>query len=411
MSSYQKDPQINAITDSIYLGNYDFSGDKEKPQAMGITSILVCGSSLKQHLPDDFNYHQLPIEDKTEQDISKYFSEAWDFIEAELSKSTDSKVFVHCHAGVSRSSAIVISYLMRKHKMGYGQAFDFVKERRPCIYPNEAFVLQLKRYEQSLEQEGILQNMATSYYSQACLRYQQVPFENSRSQSEFNIPLTEWPTYCAENQNARRKKDYRVQRYIPVNQIQGLPSVFSCQISSDKVPDSFVQVYIIKESVTHFECDAVVNAANESLLGGGGVDYAIHQGAGPNLVKECAYLNGCEVGEAKITKGYDLPANYVLHTVAPILSASGVPDEAALESCYRSCFKLCDQYQLKSVAIPCIGCGFYGFPLSKSAAVVRKTLQEYVNSAEGLSNIQTFILAVFDDLQFDIYCEAFRSRF
>ena len=151
----QKDPQISSITDSIYLGNYDFASDREKLQNSGITSILVCGSSLKPYFPNDFNYHQLPIEDKTEQDISKFFAEAWDFIETERSHNSDSKILVHCHAGVSRSSSVVISYLMKKLNMGYKQAFDFVKARRPSIYPNEAFVLQLKSYQRFLEEEGL----------------------------------------------------------------------------------------------------------------------------------------------------------------------------------------------------------------------------------------------------------------
>ena len=408
----QKDPQINLITSSIYLGNYDFASDKEKLHSNGITSILVCGSSLKQYFPDDFNYHQIPLEDKTEQDISKFFAEAWDFIEGELSKSPDSRIFVHCYAGVSRSSSIVISYLMKKFNMKYQQAFDVVKMRRPSIYPNEAFVLQLKDYGRFLEQEELYRIMtishSTSYYSRECLRYQKEPFENSHSQFEFNLDLTVWGVYCDKNRNTRRQNNYRIGRYIPAEQIVHLQNAYSCQISSDTAPDSYVQVYIIKESVTHFECDAVVNAAKESLLGGGGVDHAIHRGAGSNLVRECAYLNGCKVGEAKITKGYDLPAKYVLHTVAPILSGLGVPDESALISCYQSCFSLCDEYQLKTIAIPCIGCGFYGFRLDKSAAVVRKTLQKYVDSAGGEPTIRAVILSVFDDEQFDIYRKAFQ---
>lgn len=406
----QKDPQMDTITDRVYLGNYDFASDRERLQRSGITSILVCGSSLTQHFPNDFNYLQLPVEDKTEQDLSRYFSMAWDFIENELSKSPESKVFVHCHAGVSRSSAIVISYLMRKLKMRYEEAFSFVKERRACIYPNEAFVYQLRRYENELEEEGLYSYRQTSYYREACLRFQQMPFENAQSESAFNVPLSEWGSFCEENQEVRRYQVYQVPNYIPVREVSDYPGSFSYRITSGKTPDVFIQVHIIKESVTHFECDAVINAANEALFGGGGIDYAIHQGAGSNLVRECAYLNGCKVGEAKITKGYDLPAKYVLHTVAPILSGSGVPDESALESCYQSCFRLCDQNRLRSIAIPCIGCGFYGFPLDKSAAIVKKALQEYIDSAEETSAIETVILSVFTDEQLEIYRKAFLIR-
>ena len=299
--------------------------------------------------------------------------------------------------------------LMNRYQHSRRSAAILVSERQDSQRQGQSLLRQEERLSGHNKKHPIGKTADfASYYRDACLRYQRTPFENSRSEFEFNIPLAEWGSFCEKNRDVRRQQHYRVERYIPIHQVADLPGSFSCRISSDQAPGSFVQVYIIKESVTHFECDAVVNAANESLLGGGGVDHAIHQGAGPNLVKECAFLNGCEVGEAKITKGYDLAAKYVLHTVAPILSKSGTPDEVALESCYQSCFKLCDQYQLRSIAIPCIGCGFYGFPLDKSAAVVKKVLQEYVDSAEGLPSIKTVVLSVFTDEQFETYRRAFK---
>ena len=171
-----KRPDISPITDSLFLGNYDLASSRNDLLTHKITSIVVCGASLKQHFPNDFNYYHIPIEDKTEEDISKYFSTTWDFIEGELSQNPESKVLVHCHAGVSRSSSIVIGYLMKKLKLTYDEAFRYVKERRPCIFPNESFVQQLKWYESVLEEDVVkpstADDSANSVYRRACRKFQ-----------------------------------------------------------------------------------------------------------------------------------------------------------------------------------------------------------------------------------------------
>lgn len=144
--------------------------------------------------------------------------------------------------------------------------------------------------------------------------------------------------------------------------------------------------------------DAVVNAANESLLGGGGVDAAIHNGAGPLLVRECAKLAGCEVSEAKVTKGYDLPATYVIHTVGPILSGRGAaPQPAALAACYIASLERAEELGLESVMFPCISCGFYGFPVGLSAETVLPVVADYLRSKAR--SVRTVIFSLFSEEQ------------
>jgi O-acetyl-ADP-ribose deacetylase (regulator of RNase III) len=121
--------------------------------------------------------------------------------------------------------------------------------------------------------------------------------------------------------------------------------------------------------ITELAVDAIVNAANSTLLGGGGVDGAIHRAAGPQLVEFCRTLNGCSVGEAKITPGFDLPARYVIHTVGPIYGEEGGREDELLYSCYRNSILLAHQNRLKTIAIPAISAGAYGFPLEDVASI------------------------------------------
>ncbi|HTY88961.1 MAG TPA: O-acetyl-ADP-ribose deacetylase [Candidatus Acidoferrum sp.] len=131
---------------------------------------------------------------------------------------------------------------------------------------------------------------------------------------------------------------------------------------------------VVAGDITQQRVDAIVNAANTSLLGGGGVDGAIHRAAGPELLAECCTLNGCATGRAKITRGYQLPARWVIHTVGPVWHGGGHGEDELLASCYRSCFALVEQYGLKTVAFPSVSTGAYAFPMDRAARIaVRET--------------------------------------
>jgi O-acetyl-ADP-ribose deacetylase len=151
--------------------------------------------------------------------------------------------------------------------------------------------------------------------------------------------------------------------------------------------------------ITLLKVDAIVNAANTSLLGGGGVDGAIHRAAGKELLAECRSIGGCPVGEARITRGYRLPARYVIHTVGPVYKAAA-RDAVLLSRCYENSLKLAAQYHLSTIAFPAISCGAYGYPIEKAGRIAVETCGKALDAFPGIKKI---IFVLFSDKDFGIY--------
>lgn len=160
--------------------------------------------------------------------------------------------------------------------------------------------------------------------------------------------------------------------------------------------------------ITQFKADAIANAANPSLLGGGGVDGAIHRAAGPELLAECRGLHGCETGKAKITKGYHLPAKYVLHTPGPVWHGGTKGERALLASCYQSCLELAAEYGCQTVAFPSISTGVYHFPVELAAPIAVETVGAYLKTHIGPVKQVTFVC--FDQRTKEAYSRAIQGE-
>ena len=146
-------------------------------------------------------------------------------------------------------------------------------------------------------------------------------------------------------------------------------------------------IELVSTDITTLEVDCIVNAANNSLLGGGGVDGAIHSAAGPGLLEECRKLDGCATGEARITKGHSLPAQYVIHTVGPVWRGGATGEDNLLASCYQKSFKLVREYNLQSIAFPAISTGIYGFPKQRAAHIAIRETQRELPENKGLARV------------------------
>ncbi|MBU8893945.1 MAG: O-acetyl-ADP-ribose deacetylase [Bacteroidales bacterium] len=162
------------------------------------------------------------------------------------------------------------------------------------------------------------------------------------------------------------------------------------------------QIELVKGDITKMEVEAIVNAANKSLLGGGGVDGAIHRASGPELLDECRALNGCETGEAKITRSYNLPAKYIIHTVGPVWNGGTKNEPQLLTNCYKNSLQIALDKKLATVAFPNISTGVYGFPKEMAADIAIRTVNNFLNQSKKIKSVY---FVCFDEENYNLYKE------
>ena len=166
------------------------------------------------------------------------------------------------------------------------------------------------------------------------------------------------------------------------------------------------RIEVVEGDITKQAVEAIVNAANTTLLGGGGVDGAIHRAAGPELLAECRTLGGCATGLAKITKGYRLPAKWVIHTVGPVWQDGRHGEGGMLASCYRSCFALAEQHGIRTLAFPCISTGAYGFPMERAAHIAVRETEAFLERNSAVTKV---LLVCFGSAAFQTYSQAVKE--
>ncbi|UGV41330.1 O-acetyl-ADP-ribose deacetylase [Methanococcoides orientis] len=167
------------------------------------------------------------------------------------------------------------------------------------------------------------------------------------------------------------------------------------------------RIVVTKGDIVELDVDAIVNAANNSLLGGGGVDGAIHYAAGPELLEECRSLKGCPTGEAKITSGYRLPAKWVIHTVGPIWRGGTSGEDEMLARCYRNSLKVAVRNGVRTIAFPSISTGAYGFPVERAAGIAVSEIADFLGKGNSIEKV---LIVCFNDRAFDSYSRALEKR-
>lgn len=168
----------------------------------------------------------------------------------------------------------------------------------------------------------------------------------------------------------------------------------------------YEKIRLIQGDITKIEADCIVNAANSSLLGGGGVDGAIHRAAGSELVNECRLLGGCKTGQAKITKGYKLPAKYIIHTVGPVYNGGQNGEPELLASCYRESLKMAEKEMIQTIAFPCISTGIYAYPFDQACKIALDTIISFLNDSQVIKQV---ILVCFSKSDYGRYAEIMKE--